>query len=123
MPNSKKLMPKNDHAIIDQALTLLQGELKELAAESINESVAKAVAEFTGDEYAQVQSAVLLTPDEKNKITNLLLVIFRRDVTIQYGVNPKLLGGFKISVGDWKLDASLATKIAELTNYLGGTVS
>ena len=116
-------MPKNDHAIIDQALTLLQGELKELAAESINESVAKAVAEFTGDEYAQVQSAVLLTPDEKNKITNLLLVIFRRDVTIQYGVNPKLLGGFKISVGDWKLDASLATKIAELTNYLGGTVS
>jgi F0F1-type ATP synthase delta subunit len=113
-------MSKNDDTVINQAFELLQGESGEQAANQINEGIARAVAEFTGEGIAQVQSAVTLTQDEKNGIQKLLLQIFKRDVIPEYMVNPKLLGGFRVSVGDWKLDASLSFKITGLIDYLGG---
>jgi len=70
------------------------------------------VAEMAGDE-AEVTSALPLTKREENSIKKALKVD-----TVNFRVNPNILGGLIVRVGDQVVDDSVANQMSELRQSL-----
>lgn len=70
-------------------------------------------------EKAEVTSAVPLTDEEKKTVQSDLLAKLGKDATVTFRVDPAILGGLIIRVGDKVLDNSVAGQLAELKSSLG----
>ncbi len=55
---------------------------------------------------ARVESAVALTPQERQEVAQALETILGRSIRIESRVVPSLLGGMRITVGDWVVDTT-----------------
>jgi len=75
-------------------------------------------ASLSGDE-AVVTSAVPLTADEQKTVQKDILAKLGKDATVTFRVDPAILGGLVIRVGDKVLDSSVAGQLAELKSSLG----
>lgn len=75
-------------------------------------------ATLSGEE-AVVTSAVPLTEDEKKAVQNDLLAKLGKDAAVTFRVDPAILGGLVIRVGDKVIDNSVAGQLAELKSSLG----
>jgi F-type H+-transporting ATPase subunit delta len=62
-----------------------------------------------------VESATQLTPAESQQIVAGLAKQYGDKLTIQYKINPELLGGLRIKVGDDVLDGSVQGRIDRLS--------
>jgi len=67
---------------------------------------------------AHVRSAVALTADERAKLERTLVQRFGATVEAEYDIDPALLGGVVVRVGDEVIDGSLAGKLAALREQL-----
>ncbi len=65
-----------------------------------------------------VRSAVPLTAAEKTTLEKRLVARFGEDLTLTYEVDPALMGGLVVRVGDLVMDGSVATKLAALKEQL-----
>lgn len=99
---------KNTADLLRQTLDLLHGER---ADEAVRELANLAVSR-RGEIVAQVRAAVELSDARNERLTELLTRIYRRPVSIQLDVDPALIGGLTIAVGDEVIDGSLASKLA-----------
>jgi F-type H+-transporting ATPase subunit delta len=63
---------------------------------------------------AQVISATPLTQDSINKIIAVVKDAVKGDVVLTTLVDPNLIGGFILTVGDKQFDASIASSLAKL---------
>lgn len=99
---------KNTADLLRQTLDLLHGER---ADEAVRELANLAVSR-RGEVVAQVRAAAELSDAQSRRLTELLARIYGRPVSIQLDVNPELLGGLTIAVGDEVIDGSLASKLA-----------
>lgn len=63
---------------------------------------------------ATIESATNLSETEMESLKELLKKRLKKDLGFEFRVNPQLLGGFRVSVGDWKLDASLLTRLEQM---------
>lgn len=70
-------------------------------------------------ETAEVTSALPLTEDEQRTIRGDLLGKMGEKVEIAFNVNPKILGGLVVRVGDKVVDGSVAGQIQNLRETLG----
>jgi F-type H+-transporting ATPase subunit delta len=72
---------------------------------------------------AVVTSAVALTDDERAELERRLRAAYGEDLRIRTKVDPAILGGLVVRVGDRYLDGSVAAKIGQLHQTLtGGSV-
>jgi F-type H+-transporting ATPase subunit delta len=69
-------------------------------------------------ELGFVRSAVPLTADEKRRLEQGLAARFGQEFMILYEVDPTILGGLVVRVGDQVMDGSVATKLANLKEQL-----
>lgn len=69
---------------------------------------------------AHVRSAVALTDEERTTLEGTLRTRFSGDLEIEYEVDPSLIGGVVVRVGDEVIDGSLAGKLASLRERLTG---
>ena len=69
---------------------------------------------------ARVTSAVPLTKEEQASLKASLARRFGRDLALALTVNPVILGGLVIQMGDLSIDGSLAGKLDTLQNQLLG---
>jgi F0F1-type ATP synthase delta subunit len=115
-------MKKNNTKQINEALDLLNSEVKDVFVDDLQLSIERAIDKAKGKANALIESAVVLSGPEKAKVEKLITEILKRTVEVTYGVKPTLLGGIKISVGDWKLDATLLHQIETMKNIFGGTL-
>ncbi|MGE2722973.1 F0F1 ATP synthase subunit B/delta [Mycolicibacterium celeriflavum] len=99
---------KNTADLLRQTLDLLHGER---ADEAVRELANLAVSR-RGEVVAQVRAAAELSDAQSERLTELLTRIYGRPVSIQLDVNPDLLGGLTIAVGDEVIDGSLSSKLA-----------
>jgi F-type H+-transporting ATPase subunit delta len=67
---------------------------------------------------ARVTSAVPLTADEQAALRARLVDRFGADLEFQFEVNPALIGGVHLRVGDQVIDGSVAGKLAVLRDQL-----
>lgn len=68
---------------------------------------------------AEVTSAVELTGEERAAIEKRLIEQFGLGLEFQFNVDPGILGGLLIRVGDKLLDTSVASRLAAMRQSLG----
>ena len=91
-----------------RSLELVVGKLAELAAATRGRSV------------AQVTAAAPLTDEQESRLVQTLSRIFGRAVSVQVELDPDLLGGLVIRVGDEVIDGSVAARLAKARQQLPG---
>lgn len=67
---------------------------------------------------AEVTSALPLTPEEKEAVKSEILSKMGEQASVTFRVNPSILGGLIIRVGDKVLDASVAGKLESMGQSL-----
>jgi len=105
---------KNTADLLRQTIELLHGER---ADEAVRELANLAVSR-RGEVVAHVSAAAELNAAQYDRLTELLTRIYGHPVSLQLAVNPALLGGLTIAVGDEVIDGSLASKLASAETHL-----
>lgn len=100
--------------LLRQTVELLHGER---ADESVRELANLAVSR-RGEVVAHVSAAGELSEAQEGRLTDLLTRIYGHPVSLQLDVNPELLGGLRIAVGDEVIDGSLASKLSVAETHL-----
>jgi F-type H+-transporting ATPase subunit delta len=89
----------------------------ELAPE-IEEHYQRLLDAHRGRERATVLSAVPLEPKERERLSSLLTDMVRKEVILDARVEPSILGGLVVKVGDKLIDGSTRSKLEELRKRL-----
>jgi F-type H+-transporting ATPase subunit delta len=66
----------------------------------------------------QVRSASPLPEDQRERLAQELRATFRREPILEEQVEPDLLGGLTVRIGDWLYDASVRTRLQDIRNSL-----
>ena len=74
-------------------------------------------------EQAEVRSAVPLGDPEKERISSFLTALINKDVVLESRVDPSILGGLVIKVGDKLIDGSTRTRLDDLGKRLQSNIS
>jgi F-type H+-transporting ATPase subunit delta len=83
------------------------------------EKLAELAADRRERSVATVRSAVALSDQQQERLAGILARIYRREITIHLEVDPGLVGGLLIQVGDEVIDGSAAGRLDELGRRLG----
>ncbi|MBL4587411.1 MAG: ATP synthase F1 subunit delta [Flavobacteriales bacterium] len=90
-----------------------EGALSEIATEFIAQY--KLVKGIT---TAVVSSAAILSDDAKKRIHAIVLKEVGGTIELETEVNPELIGGFVLRIGDKQLDTSIISKVEDLRQEL-----
>lgn len=74
--------------------------------------------EHEGREEVEVHSAVPLETSEEERIGRFLADLIKKEIVLSSSVEPSMLGGLVIRVGDKLIDGSTRTKLEELGKRL-----
>lgn len=61
---------------------------------------------------AQVTAAAPLTPEQEQRLAAVLSRVYGRTISVQVDVDPEVLGGLVVRVGDEVIDGSVANRLA-----------
>jgi F-type H+-transporting ATPase subunit delta len=86
----------------------------------IAKAFANKAAAHRGMTRVVARSAKKLTAAQAKKLTSTVSAALGRDVDIEEEVDPALIGGLQLRVGSRLIDASLRTKLDDLTNAMKG---
>jgi F-type H+-transporting ATPase subunit delta len=101
-------------ALLTQTVRLLRGER---ADEAVLDLAELAVAR-RGEIVAHVTAAAELSDAQRARLTEVLTRIYGHPVAVQLHVEPELLGGLSVSVGDEVIDGSIASRLAAAQSQL-----
>jgi F-type H+-transporting ATPase subunit delta len=80
-------------------------------AENAIERLSEVASRRRGQSVARVTTAVPLTPEQEQRLTEVLGRIYGRTVGLQVTVDPDVLGGLIVQVGDEVIDGSVAHRL------------
>ena len=80
-------------------------------AENAIERLSEVASRRRGQSVARVTSAVPLTAAQESRLTDVLGRLYGRTVGLQVTVDPTLLGGLVVQVGDEVIDGSIAHRL------------
>src|ERR1700712_5493977 len=101
-------------ALLSQTVGLLRGERADEAAVDL----AEFAVSRRGELVAHVTAAADLTDAQRTRLTEVLTRIYGHPVSVQLNVDPELLGGLSIAVGDEVIDGSIASRLAAAQTQL-----
>lgn len=101
-------------ALLEQTIRLLRGQS---AHEAITDLAQIAVAR-RGEVVAHVGAAAELSDAQRSRLNTVLSRIYSHPVRVQVGIDPALLGGLAISVGDEVIDGTLSSRLAAAKTQL-----
>ncbi|KKS41146.1 MAG: ATP synthase subunit delta [Candidatus Gottesmanbacteria bacterium GW2011_GWB1_43_11] len=110
-------MKKNPNQL-NEALRIINSERGQVFAGELEQTISEALIKVKGEHEADVESAEALLDADKQHLETVLNRILARRITYQYRVKGELLGGFRIQVGDWKLDATLVHQLDTMIKFL-----
>ena len=103
------------------AAALLQQTIGHLRGERADEAVldlAELAVARRGEVVAHVTAAADLSDAQRTRLVELLTRIYGHPVSVQLNVDPELLGGLSITVGDEVIDGSIASRLAAAQTQL-----
>jgi ATP synthase F0 subunit b len=101
-------------ALLSQTIELLRGER---ADDAVLDLAELAVAR-RGEVVAHVSAAAELSDAQRSRLTEVLTRVYGHPVSVQMQINPGLLGGLNIAVGDEVIDGTLSSKLASARTKL-----
>lgn len=102
--------------LVTQLVAHPRGRSLETALEEYGRIVAQVRERLVGT----VRSAVPLGEQQKQRLAAWLRAIYGREVRLNVEVDPKVLGGFSVKIGDDYIDATIAGRIADVRRRLAG---
>ncbi|MFI5802182.1 F0F1 ATP synthase subunit delta [Streptomyces sp. NPDC051561] len=84
------------------------------------ESLSKLAAERRSRMVAEVTSAVPLTDQQKQRLGAALAKIYGREMHLNLDVEPEVLGGIQIRVGDEVINGTVAERLDEVSRRMAG---
>ncbi len=78
----------------------------------------KITSQAKKEKVAKIESGVELNPKEEKAIGAFLERLIGHPVALRCHVNPHVLGGLKIQVGDWVVDTTLSNQLHQLSEVL-----
>lgn len=101
-------------ALLAQTVQLLHGER---ADEAVDDLAELAIAR-RGEVVAEVSAAADLSDSQRRRLTEVLTRIYHTPVSVQLNVDPALLGGLSVAVGDEVIDGTLSSRLAAAATKL-----
>ncbi len=101
-------------ALLVQTVELLRGE----RADDAVEDVAELAVAHRGELVAEVGAAAELSDGQRRRLTEVLSRIYHHPVSVQLNVDPELLGGLSVAVGDEVIDGTLSSRLAAAATKL-----
>ena len=98
------------------SLAVATGRGRELPA--IVDALLKMSATEVGRQVAEVRSAIALTEDQQQRLAASLTEATGHEVDIRVVVDPTLVGGMVVRVGDQVIDGSIRHRMAQLRESL-----
>ncbi len=89
-------------------------------AETAVERLSDVASRRRGQSVARVTSAVALTPAQEARLTDVLGRLYGRTIGLQVTVDPAVLGGLIVQVGDEVIDGSIAHRLEAAERRLAG---
>jgi F-type H+-transporting ATPase subunit delta len=100
------------------AFVVQAGRARQLT--QIADAVVGQAAESRAQAVAEVRSAVALTADQRRRLARALARIAGRDVDLKIVVDPGVVGGVVVRMGDTVIDGSVSHRLAEVRSQLTG---
>jgi F-type H+-transporting ATPase subunit delta len=94
-------------ALLTHTVELLHGER---ADEAVHDVAELAIAR-RGEIVAQVTAAAELSDGQRRRLTEVLARIYHNPVSVQVNVDPAVLGGLAVAVGDEVIDGTLSSRL------------
>lgn len=94
-------------ALLTHTVELLRGERADEAVQDL----AELAVSSRGEIVALVSAAAELSESQRRRLTEILSRIYHTPVSLQLVVNPELLGGLAVAVGDEVIDGTLSSKL------------
>lgn len=98
---------ENTAALLAQTVELLRGERADEAVADL----AELAVSRRGEVVAHVGAAAELSDAQQSRLTEVLSRIYGHPVSLQQNVDPELLGGLLISVGDEVIDGAVSSRL------------
>jgi len=95
-------------SLLTQTVELLHGARADV---SVDELAELAVVR-RGELVAHIEAAAELTDSQRTRLADVLARIYGHPVSLQVQVDPELLGGLQITIGDEVIDGSIASRLA-----------
>src|ERR1700758_1648596 len=95
-------------ALLSQTVELLRGE----PAEEAMKFLAEVAVARRGEVVAEVSAAAELSDAQRTRLAEVLSRIYGHPVTVHLQIDPELLGGLLITVGDEVVDGTLSSRLA-----------
>jgi F-type H+-transporting ATPase subunit delta len=90
------------------------------SAEVAVQRLSEVASRRRGQSVARVTSAVPLTPAQERRLSDVLGRIYGRDVSLQVTVDPEVLGGLVVRLGDEVIDGSVLQRLEAARRQLAG---
>lgn len=90
------------------------------SAENAIERLSEVASRRRGQSVARVTTAVPLTAAQEQRLTEVLGRIYGRTIGLQVTVDPTVLGGLVVQVGDEVIDGSIAHRLEAAERRLAG---
>jgi ATP synthase F0 subunit b/ATP synthase F1 delta subunit len=100
--------------LLSKTVELLRGT----PAEEAVLGLAEVAVARRGEVVARVSAATELSDTQQERLTQVLSRIYGHPVTVQMNIDPELLGGLAISVGDEIIDGTLSSRLAAAQTQL-----
>jgi len=94
------------------SLVIGSGQVRDLPA--IVDSLVKRASSEKQQEVAEVRSAVVLSDDQKTRLTAALTKVTGKPVNLKVVIDPSVLGGLVAVVGDEVIDDTVRTRLDQL---------
>lgn len=127
----QRLQPATRLEIVDELVTgahpqtkaglswLVQaGRVRQVGA--VADQVAELAAQSQGANVARVRSAVPLDEGQRERLATALSRALDRQVAVKVVIDPEVVGGLVVTVGDTVIDGSLSTRLADMKSALSG---
>ena len=108
------IFEKHVGAVTMLFIVLITNNRRESALVEIADSFIAQYKVLKGITTAVVTSAAVLTDDAKKKIQSIVQKDVGGTVELETNVNPELIGGFILRIGDKQLDTSILSRIDDL---------
>ncbi|AEW96551.1 MULTISPECIES: F0F1 ATP synthase subunit delta [Streptomycetaceae] len=84
------------------------------------DALSKLAAARRGRMVAVVRTAVPLSDEQKQRLGGVLAKLYGRQVHLNLDVDPEVLGGISVRVGDEVIDGTVASRLSEASRRLAG---
>lgn len=88
----------------------------------LSDALAHVISGKAAPTKAEVTSAVELTAEEQEKMRSALAVRYGEGLTFSFYVDPSLMGGLRVRVGDRLIDTSVASRLQSMRESLANVV-